>query len=98
MKPEDIPQPVMVGDDPETETFAGQYDVTKKNGVKAVIKFTFEYPKGEGMVLWKVLSDFQIPDQAIFEHLMETGDASLLVRASEMSNDEDDYDYDEDED
>ena len=100
MNPEEIPQPSMVGDKPDVETFEGQFDVTKKNGVTLTINFKFEYPKGEGLVFWKVLSDFKIPDQTVLDHLMATGDESLLARAAQMGwrdYDEDD-DYDEDED
>lgn len=91
---DEIPQPPMVGDAPETARFTGRIDATKKNGVEVPVEFTFTYPRGEGMVLWHLIRQFseQVSDQMVFEHLMETGDSSLLARAAEMGA------YDEEED
>lgn len=91
---DEIPQPAMVGDDPERDRFAGRIDATKSNGVEVPVEFTFTYPRGEGMVLWQLIRQFseRISDQVVFEHLMETGDSSLLARAAEMGA------YDEEED
>ena len=91
MNTEQIPQPAMVGDDPERDTFSGDIEATKKNGVKVSVGFEFSYPRGEGMTLWHLIRAFseQISDQDIFDHLMSTGDASLLARAAELRSDDD---------
>lgn len=102
MSASDIPQPAMVGDKPDTEDFKGEFAITKKNGVELTIRFSFEYPEGEGMALWTVLRRMADGgmDQAIFEHLQDTGDASLLARAAQINTvirDEDDDPYDDEE-
>lgn len=108
MNPEDIPQPDMVGD--HTETYSGEIVATKKNGIKVPVKFEFTYPRGEGMTAMQVVNEFGdlAGGNNFLQHLINTGDDSLLAAAARMrdTDDEDEFedylddedDYDENED
>ncbi|WP_347042051.1 hypothetical protein [Brachybacterium nesterenkovii] len=81
----------------ETREFAGEIVATKSNGVEVPIEFTFTYPKGEGIVLMKVVERFgeHVGTQRLFDYLLAVQDESFIAAALRARAEDDDYENEE---